>query len=385
MSSAVSKSGSSEGRQLAGLQGRTLETLRAIPAYPNDKRILTTAEVKDLVDNKGAYFLDVRYPGEFASGHLPNAINITMRTTRTEDLKKRLAELPRRPVIVPCYERRSCFFGEIIGLELTEAGHTFEGRYTLPWEYFPDPVPPPHVLAWQEAQKRTIWVKAVDALSGVVSSVSKSVGILAAIVLIALASRLIILPFSLKAERDQLLMRRHGDEYRRIRADHKDDPQRRARAIRAFYRKYGLKPARNLLALLFLPVLALSVSAVHQTAAGLNHSVLWFSDFADRDYLFILPLLFGVLVAVYVQVSLTRTFKQRLAVWCLAFPLFTAAAVLMSAAANVYIVASMGSPLCAAVDRPEAVAQPPERRLEASEIVDLAWAGSSPRLRQQGL
>lgn len=364
-----------EGRQISGLQGRTLETLRAISPYPNDKRLLKTSEVKELVSEQGAYFLDVRYPGEFATGHLPGAVNITVRTTSTADLKRKIDQLPRKPIIVPCYERRSCFFGEIIGLELTQAGHDFRGRYTVPWDYYPAPVPPPHVIAWQQEQARGLWSGAVAGLSGILGHVAQAIGLVAAILMLALLSRLVILPFSLKAERDQDVMRQHADEYRKLREDLKGDPQRRARAIRAFYRRHGLTPARNLLALLFLPVLAVSVSAVHQAAVTLDGSVLWFADFADRDPLLLLPIAFGLMVGAYLHVSLARTYRQRLAVWLVAFPLFVAAAALMSAAANVYIVASM-----ALLFVQRWVVQKPWRafmlrRAVRADVLDLALAG----------
>ena len=60
-----------EGRQIGGLEGRTLETLRAIPSYVNENALLDTEETKDLVEREKAYFLDVRYEGDFAAGHLP--------------------------------------------------------------------------------------------------------------------------------------------------------------------------------------------------------------------------------------------------------------------------------------------------------------------------
>ena len=80
--------------------------------------------------------VDVRYPGEFASSPLPGAINLPIRPTPTEQLKSRIAELPHRPIIAPCYDRRSCFFAEVLGLELDRAGLDFRGRYTVPSEYF---------------------------------------------------------------------------------------------------------------------------------------------------------------------------------------------------------------------------------------------------------
>ncbi|HRD86494.1 MAG TPA: rhodanese-like domain-containing protein, partial [Rubrivivax sp.] len=69
-----------EGRKMTGLENRTLDALRAVPDFPNARTLLDTKEVKNLVDNEGAIFVDLRYPGEFAQRHIPGAINITMRT-----------------------------------------------------------------------------------------------------------------------------------------------------------------------------------------------------------------------------------------------------------------------------------------------------------------
>ncbi|MEL6182207.1 MAG: rhodanese-like domain-containing protein [Myxococcota bacterium] len=45
----------------------------------------------------GAVLLDVRTPGEFASGHLDHAINIPL-----QQLQKRHSEVPQGPVVLYC-------------------------------------------------------------------------------------------------------------------------------------------------------------------------------------------------------------------------------------------------------------------------------------------
>lgn len=51
-----------------------------------------------LADSNKSYFLDVRNPSEFESGHVDNAVNIPL-----HDLRERLDELPRdRPILVYC-------------------------------------------------------------------------------------------------------------------------------------------------------------------------------------------------------------------------------------------------------------------------------------------
>jgi rifampicin phosphotransferase len=148
-----------ERRSLTGLKARTLADLRAVPPYSNQASLLTTADVHKAVQEQGAIFVDMRYPGEFNTNHLPGAINLPIRPTPTEELRERISSLPHRPVIAPCYDRRSCFFGEILGIELARAGYDFRGRYTLPWEYFTAPEPRPYIEQWLKQTHESYWDK----------------------------------------------------------------------------------------------------------------------------------------------------------------------------------------------------------------------------------
>ncbi len=67
-----------EGRKLDGFSARSVDELRAIPDYPNHSTLLDTQEVRRLVAEDGAIFIDVRYPGEFAATHVPEAINLPL-------------------------------------------------------------------------------------------------------------------------------------------------------------------------------------------------------------------------------------------------------------------------------------------------------------------
>ena len=96
-----------EKRPLTGLNARTLADLRAVPAHRNQSSLLDTTQVRELLEKDNAVFVDTRYPGEFASGHLPNAINLPIRPTPTAELKAKIAQLPKQPIVVPCYDRRS--------------------------------------------------------------------------------------------------------------------------------------------------------------------------------------------------------------------------------------------------------------------------------------
>src|ERR1041385_8216839 len=155
-----------EKRSLTGLNARTLDDLRALPSYPNQSVLLDTPDVHKLVAEQGAIFVDVRYPAEFATGALPGAISLPIRPTPSEALKARIAQLPHKPVVAPCYDRRSCFFAEVLGLELTRAGYDYRGKYTLPWEYVLPSTPRPYIQEWLDEAHRSWWTKASDALAG---------------------------------------------------------------------------------------------------------------------------------------------------------------------------------------------------------------------------
>lgn len=319
-----------------------LDELRAIADYPNQRKLLDTSEVHDLVRNENVQFVDMRYPGEFATGHLPGAVNIPMRRMSTAAIEEKIAGLPRRPIVVPCYDRRSCFFGEVIGLELTRAGHDFRGRYTVPWEYFIPSGRPPHVEAWIAESRRGLWDKALDRTTVALGGAAQHTGFPLAIFLLAMLSRLLVLPLSLKAERDQIISRRVAGELDALKARLAEDPVRRMRAIQGFYRRHGLTPGRNLLALLFLPIMTLAVASVQRLSGDMPQALWWMDGLDTRDETLLLPLVFGVLIALYLHVSLAETRRQRILCWTLGLGLMTAAAALLGAAADLYLIASAG-------------------------------------------
>ena len=57
----------------------------------------SSREAHELV-GRGALLVDVRSPAEFAERHVAGSINVPV-----EDLRRRLAGLPRRPLIVYCH------------------------------------------------------------------------------------------------------------------------------------------------------------------------------------------------------------------------------------------------------------------------------------------
>jgi rhodanese-related sulfurtransferase/phosphohistidine swiveling domain-containing protein len=331
-----------EGRSLTGLKARTLADLRAVPAYARQTTLLDTHEVHDLVEREGAVFVDVRYPGEFAAYHLPGAINLPMRPTPTAALHATISALPHKPIIAPCYDRRSCFFGEVLGLELSRRGADYRGRYTLPWEYFATEAPRPYIQEWLQIAHRSWWDRLVGLVAAGLRNAADHIGFLLSIALLAAVSRALVLPVSLKTEQDQLRSRALSGEVEALKARLQDDPPRYARAMRAFYRRHGLTPIRNLLALVFLPLMAASVAAVNAAATAQSSPLLWVRDGAATDPTFALPLVFAGLICIYLDLVFAETRARRLLVWGLGLPLFGAVGALLSTAADVYLVASAG-------------------------------------------
>ena len=329
-----------EKRSLTGLDARTLDDLRALPSYPNQSVLLDTPDVQKLVTGQGAIFVDTRYPGEFSTGALPGAINLPIRPTPTAELKARIAQLPHKPIIAPCYDRRSCFFAEVLGLELTRAGYDYRGKYTLPWEYVLPSKPRPYIQEWLEQAHKSWWSKAADHLADALVWLGGWIGMVPAILLLAILSRLLVLPFSVKAERDQIKSRAVADELAALKQRLKGDGPRLTRAIGRFYKKHGLTPMRNLVALLFLPIMALALTAVQRAASTDGDSLGWIVDLSERDRWFVLPMVFAGLITLYIDMAFVRTRAQRLGVWAAVFPLFIATGALFSAGTDIYLVMS---------------------------------------------
>ncbi len=79
-----------------GIAAAVLFSACSSHARPGSDRV-ASAEAHTLVAN-GATLLDVRTPGEFSSGHIDGALNISV-----DELEAHLAEVPRgKPVVVYC-------------------------------------------------------------------------------------------------------------------------------------------------------------------------------------------------------------------------------------------------------------------------------------------
>ncbi|MCP5076341.1 MAG: PEP-utilizing protein [Rhodobacteraceae bacterium] len=326
-----------EGREFTDETVRSLADLRAIPDYPNRDALLDTRQIKTLLKQEDIQFLDVRYPGDFAAQHLPGAVNIPLRALPTLALTTALGDLPDKPIVAACYDRRSCFISQVLGLELSRRGYDFRGRYTVPWEYFVAPPPKPHIAAWKNAAQQTRWQTAVNALALVLNWAAERSHIVLAVAGLALASRLLILPIAIKAERDQIRLASIKPELARLKTNLKEDPLRLSRAIRAFYKRHGLTPMRNLLALVFLPLMMLGLAAVQQLAATQGAALLWIGSLGQPDPTFLLPVMFTLLSGVYLQRVLATTTGQKILCWVLGGPLLFGLVFRLTALGNIYL------------------------------------------------
>ncbi len=330
-----------EGRPFSDAEVQTLADLRAIPEYSNKDTLLSTADFTTLVDTTDLQILDTRYPGDFAAGHLPGAINIPIRALPTDELMRRITALEDKPTVTACYDRRSCFMGQVLGLELTQNGIDYQGLYTLPWEYFIAPPPKPHVQTWLAEQNQTYWQQAVSAVAAALIWSHERSHLLLGLFAFSLLTRILILPVALKAERDQIITHNSADALARLKSKLAQDPVRKARALQAFYASKGLTPLRNLTALLFLPVMMLGVSAAGE-ASGLHPvQVLWIADLGQPDPLFALPLLFCGLAAIYLVWAVAKTARQVKLWLFLGVPVLFAMVYGLSAAANIYLCFSL--------------------------------------------
>lgn len=329
-----------EGRQLSDTTIENLSDLRALPKFENDSTLIGTPEFSKLYDNDDLQILDVRYPGDFQSGHLPGAVNVPIRALPTAQLSDQISQLVNTPTVVACYDRRSCFMGQVLAYELSKAGIPFLGRYTTPWEFYIPAPTKPHVEAWLLQQNQTLWDRGIGLLASALARIASSSHLAFAILGLAVVSRLLVLPITLKSERDQIVTSQHKDEFAAVKLNLKSDPARKARAIRDFYDAHNITPGRNLLGLLFLPLMMLGLSAVEQSTQ-LSPSTFFKLDLAAADPTFILPAVFSICAGLYLQWVAGKTRKQSLLWFAISTPLIFLLGVQLSAAGALYLTISI--------------------------------------------
>ena len=326
-----------EGRQFTDSSVRSLSDLRAIPEYKNKGTLISTAQFVKLTKDTNLQIVDTRYPKDFAVNHLPNAINIPLRAMPTSELNEALSMLKNKPTLVACYDRRSCFMGQVLGLEMAERGIDYLGRYTTPWDYFIAPPVKPHIQKWLENRNETLWNRAIDILAGWLLLIADKSHFILGIVMLSLVSRVMVLPITLKSEKDQIVLAAHKDKLNALKKKLKHDPARRASAVQAYHKNLGLTPLRNLTALLFLPLMMLGLSAIEKSAPSTNTTFLWLPALGAPDSTYLFPVTFCILAGVYMQITIASTLKRRIISWGLVVPVLFAMIFQLSAAGSIYL------------------------------------------------
>lgn len=372
-----------EGRPLESHQGGRRNELRELPDFRNQSTLLQTPDVMRMVEVDNAIFVDVRYPGDFQRGRLPHAINIPLRKLPSEEMWSRLRALPERPIIAPCYDKRSCFYASILGLRLDRLGRDFRGRYTVPHEYLVPRQDKEHVARWKAGQgDYTVLAMASAPLRSALEKLTELSGHLAGgVLLLVVVLRALFLPLTLKSERDQLVQTSLAPEIAALKRRLGDDAPRLSRAIMNVYRRAGLTPVRNLIGTLAqVMVFLVFFSVVSQMADDSTQGLLWIPSLGEPDPVHILPITVGVLLFGYLNMTATRRSGKFLALYALGAGLLAYLIDDINAGAGFYLVCSIGlvaiqSVLIRVLLKPACV--PPARKPRKLPVVRSAWQHDS--------
>ncbi len=333
-----------EDRPLQDRKERTSGEIRDIADYPNKLKLLDTPEVMELLAREKVLFVDVRYPGDFDLGHIPEALCLPLRKMTSDELWPALKALPKRPIVAPCYDKRSSFYGMILGLRLHRLGYDFRGRYTVPHEFAKPADDKAWVSQWKEAQAgKTLLGTVSGPLGGALGWLRERTGSLAvAIVILVLALRLLVLPLTCKAERDQILQKRLEPEIKALKAKLGGDPRRLSRAILDLYRRERLTLGRNLVGTIAQVLLFIVFfSVVNAAAADSNQGLWWLPSLGIPDPHYILPAAVGALIFGYLFSNAPRRTRGRVAIHILCGALLFFLTFQLRAAVNVYLACNL--------------------------------------------
>lgn len=306
-----------ESRPMSANVDMSIADLRQLPDFKNKDLLLDTPDVHTLVAEEGAQFLDVRYPNDFVKGHLPGAQNITMRALSSAALTERISALEDVPYIAACYDKRSCFYSQLIGLRLEREGLTFLGRYSVPHEYYiPKNSERAHVSAWKQSQDQlTLASYVVTPMQTLLNKLVDATGHYAlALLAVVLMIRLLLMPLSLKAERDTRVQKSLAGRIADLKDELSDHPRALSDATVQLFKRYKIRPIVNMLASLFqLSLMLLFYSAVSKSSNAWDHSFLWFESASAADPLLIMPVLASALfVGVLASQSPAKTLRKTL-------------------------------------------------------------------------
>ncbi|MBI4601393.1 MAG: YidC/Oxa1 family membrane protein insertase [Planctomycetes bacterium] len=333
-----------EGRPLENEKARAPGEIRDIPDYPGKWTLLDTPDVAAMLERENVLFVDLRYPGDFELGHLPDAVCVPMRKMPSDELWSVLKGLPKRPIVAPCYDKRSSFYAMILGLRLHRLGYDFRGRYTVPHEFAVAAADKAWVAQWREAQEgKTLFAWLSGPLHGALAWLRDRTGSLAlAIVALVLALRLLVLPVTVKADRDQLVQRRLAPAVDALRRKTDGDSKRFSRALMALYRREGLRPVRNMLGTAAQVILFIAFfTVVNAVSADANEALLWLPSLGTPDPWLVLPLAVGALISVYLRLGASKRSVARTAAHVLAGAALFLLTFRLRSAVNLYLTVNL--------------------------------------------
>ncbi len=336
----------SEDRPLQTKDGSPRTELRSVPDFPNKDVLLDTPDVMALIEQrKEVLFLDVRYPGDFETfGHLPGAVNLAIRKMTTPELDAALRALPNKPIIVPCYDRRSSFFGLVAGVRLTRLGYEFLGRYTVPEEFYVPGKDKAHVAAWKERhQEKTLLSVASAPLAGALGGIDARFGNLALSILILVALiRLGVLPLTLKADRDRVVQARLDPKLAALKTELRDDAGALSRATSKLMQEHGIRPFLNLAAAVAQLLLFTGFfSIVNEACKDSAQRFLWLPSLGNPDPTRILPFAIAGLVIALLLITAKKITKLRVALIVLGAAGLFALVVGIRSGTNLYLTANL--------------------------------------------
>lgn len=278
---------------------------RGLPDYPHSDTLLDTPDVTRLVRDHGAVFVDVRYPHEFAVAHLPGAINIPIRKMPSAAMWAALKRVPHRPVIAPCYDKRSCFYAKLVGLRLHRLGYDYRGRYTVPSEFVPVSGRAAAALRGGPSLVGRIFGSATALVDdGIGWLNARSGSLLLSILIAVLIFRIIVAPFTAKSERDQTILRHIESDVEKCNAIRQTDPRGYARSLRELYRRHRLSPGFNVIGVLLqVPLFVVLFESINHYARAHQGSLLWAANATAPDPIHILPIGIGALVFLHLWLT----------------------------------------------------------------------------------
>ena len=93
---------------------------------------LSATEARALVGRPDVTFVDARFPGDFAKGHIKGAINVPVNVNDT-NLRELLAKVPKEHLVILYCQSEACRFAKDLAPRLAAEGHVRQSLFTGGW------------------------------------------------------------------------------------------------------------------------------------------------------------------------------------------------------------------------------------------------------------